>query len=84
MNAVSNGQGTKERNANEQEPAKGRGGGQRTVAPTRTRVRASASRAARRQPEPGSAGPVTTPRGDETGEPHWEDDSGETPPEEWS
>ncbi|KWF22855.1 hypothetical protein WT56_01150 [Burkholderia pseudomultivorans] len=77
MNAVSNGRKTKE-----QEPANG--GGRRTVAPTRTRVRATPAHAARRQPERGSAGPVTTPRGGESGEPHWEDDSGEMPPEEWS
>ncbi|KWN18250.1 hypothetical protein WT83_12425 [Burkholderia territorii] len=64
-----------------------RGGEQRTVAPTRTRarVRARTARDAGRRPERGSGnGPVAPSGRHETGEPHWEDDGGEMPPEEWS
>ncbi|WP_175908959.1 hypothetical protein [Burkholderia sp. BCC1640] len=64
-----------------------RSGEQRTVAPTRTRarVRASTSRNdARRAERGGRNGPVAPSRDHETGEPHWEDDGGAMPPEEWS
>ncbi|RQR34290.1 MULTISPECIES: hypothetical protein [unclassified Burkholderia] len=65
----------------------GRGDEQRTVAPTRTRarVRATTSRGGTRRTGRGRTNaPVTTHGSAETGEPHWEDDDGAMPPEEWS
>ncbi|WP_063552839.1 hypothetical protein [Burkholderia territorii] len=83
MNAASNGRQTNDAASTDER----RGGEQRTVAPTRTRarVRAATSRNGARRPERGSGnGPVAPSGRHETGEPHWEDDGGEMPPEEWS
>lgn len=84
MNAASN-----VRKTNDAASTDERGGDeQRTVAPTRTRarVRAATSRnagnAARQAERGGGNGPVATSGGHKTAEPHWEDDSGATPPEE--
>ncbi|MGR3909047.1 hypothetical protein Q3A80_18590 [Burkholderia sp. SR8] len=83
MNAASNA-----RQTNDAAPAdERRGGGQRTVAPTRARprVRAATSRDGARGAERGGAhGPIATSGGHESGEPLWEDDGGAMPPEEWS
>ncbi|AOI67378.1 hypothetical protein WT21_16940 [Burkholderia territorii] len=83
MNAASNMRQTNDAASTDER----RGGEQRTVAPTRTRarVRARTARDAGRRPERGSGnGPVAPSGRHETGEPHWEDDGGEMPPEEWS
>ena len=81
MNAASNARQTKDAASTGER----RGGEQRTVAPTRTRarVRAATSRDGGRHNERGG-GKITTGRGEGAAEPHWEDDGGAMPPEEWS
>ncbi|WP_269508999.1 hypothetical protein [Burkholderia sp. IMCC1007] len=83
MNADSNA-----RQANDAASSDERGGEQRTVAPTRTRARVRAATSSRhggrRAERSGGNGPITTSSDEDTGKPLWEDDSGETPPEEWS
>lgn len=80
MNAASNARQTKDAASTGER----RGGEQRTVAPTRTRVRvrAAMSRDGGRRNERG--GGKTAGRTEGAAEPHWEDDGGAMPPEEWS
>ncbi|RQR34979.1 hypothetical protein DIE23_10430 [Burkholderia sp. Bp9143] len=83
MNAASNARQTQDAAST----GEGRGGEQRTVAPTRTRarVRATTSRGGKQRTEHGGTNePETTSGRAETGDPHWEDDGGAMPPEEWS
>ncbi|QTD94486.1 hypothetical protein [Burkholderia anthina] len=85
MNAASNARQMKDAASTDAR----RGGGQRTVAPTRTRARVRAATSSRdgggrRTGRSGGNGPITTGGGEETGKPLWEDDGGATPPDEWS
>ncbi|RQS28889.1 hypothetical protein DIE03_17565 [Burkholderia sp. Bp8992] len=82
MNAASNARQANDAGATDTR----RRDGQRTVTPTRTRARATTatSRDTRRSTARGASGPVAARDGDGKGKPLWEDDSGATPPEEWS
>lgn len=82
MNTTSKARQTKEAEATDTR----RGGGQRTVTPTRPRVRASraAPRDARRPTEHDASGPVAAHDGHGEDKPLWEDDRGAMPPEEGS